>query len=365
MHWFIKDMSMTVAFQPNGLSTWIGSLPLHDHQAAVRLMLAHSPDIPLWIQLPCFANEGMITQFLPGLPGLVEKDGKCFIQTGNERFEAELLGFFEDYMEVAESGRDLDNTRFALTPAHAPGFFALLNALKVHSPTLSAVKGQITGPFTFATSITDQHGRAIFYDSQLRDVAVKLIAMKACWQARRLKAFGAPVMIFFDEPGLAGFGGSAFISVSRRDVADCFDEVMQAAHQEGALAGVHVCANTEWPLILESSADIVSFDAYSFFDKFILYPKEIKAFLDAGKIIAWGIAPTGDIERIEKETPESLVALWESEVARMAGLGFDRSSILSQSLITPSCGVGALPLSAAERAIWLTREVSDRIRKMD
>jgi len=43
-------------------------------------------------------------------------------------------------------------------PAHAADFFA--------------VKGQITGPFTFATSVVDAADRAVFYDDQLRDVAV-------------------------------------------------------------------------------------------------------------------------------------------------------------------------------------------------
>ena len=35
--------------------------------------------------------------------------------------------------------------------------------------------------------------------------------------------------------------------------------------QEGGLVGVHVCANTDWSLVLDSSADIVSFDAYALF----------------------------------------------------------------------------------------------------
>ncbi|MDO9265112.1 MAG: hypothetical protein Q7U02_14175, partial [Desulfosalsimonadaceae bacterium] len=186
--------------------------------------------------------------------------------------------------------------------------------------------------------------------------------LKARWQVNQLKRYNAPVILFLDEPGLAGFGSSAFISVSRRDVAACLEEVMDAVHLEGGLAGVHVCANAEWPVILESSADIVSFDAYSFFDKFILYPKEIKKFLDAGKIIAWGIVPTGDIEAIQKETVDSLTALWESEVRQIENLGFDRRTILAQSLITPSCGTGSLPLDVAERVIRLTREVSERVR---
>ncbi len=171
-----------------------------------------------------------------------------------------------------------------------------------------------------------------------------------------------PVIVFLDEPGLTGFGSSAFISVSKEDVVAALGEVIEAIHAEGALAGIHVCANAEWSLILDSAADIVSFDAYSFFDKFILYPEQIKRFINRGGILAWGIVPTGDIASIEKESVESLFVLWEKEVAQIEAIGIDRSIIIAQSLITPSCGTGALPLEAAMRVIGLTRDVSERIR---
>lgn len=353
---------MTPDFKPGGLPAWIGSLPVDDHKIAARMMMTHTPDIPLWIQLPVFKSEGMIAQFLPGMPGLRVDGDRRFIQTGDERFDKELLAFFEEYMRVTGDASELPGSRFALTLDTAPGFFALLSNLDATAAPPFAIKGQVTGPFTFATGVTDQNGRAIFYDDQLRDAAVKSIALKARWQVNQLKRYKVPVILFLDEPGLAGFGSSAFISVSRRDVASCLEEVMDAVHLEGGLAGIHVCANAEWPVILESSADIVSFDAYSFFDKFILYPKEIKAFLDTGKIIAWGIVPTGDIAAIQKETVDSLAALWESEVRQIESLGFDRSEILAQSLITPSCGTGSLPLGVAERVIRLTQEVSEKIR---
>ena len=48
----------------------VGSLPMTDHAAAARLVMDHTPEIPLWVQLPLFREEGMVNQFLPGLPGL-------------------------------------------------------------------------------------------------------------------------------------------------------------------------------------------------------------------------------------------------------------------------------------------------------
>jgi len=354
---------MKIDFKPRGLTAWIGSLPLEDHGKAVSMMMEYTPDIPLWIQLPHFQSEGMIAQFLPGMPGLKADGDRIFIQTGVDGFDDEMLAFFEEFMGIEEDESKLANSRFALTHKTAPGFFEFINNLDTLEKPPVAIKGQITGPFTFSTGVVDQDGKAIFYDDQLRDAAIKNIALKARWQVKQLKKYGVPVIMFLDEPGLTGFGSSAFISVSRQDVDACLEEVIAAIHEEGALAGVHVCGNAEWSVILDSSADIVSFDAYSFFDKFILYPEQIKSFIEKNGIIAWGIVPTGDIASVEKESVESLALLWENEIFQMEAIGIDRSRVIEQSLITPSCGTGSLPLDIAEKVIRMTRELSEKIRK--
>ncbi len=351
-------------FQANSLPVLIGSLPMNDHVEAIKLVLKHTPEIPLWVQLPVYKEEGMIAQFLPGMPGLVIEKEKAFINTSDKNFDDNFLKFYEAYMAVAEGTTDLLNSRFALTIDTAMGFFEFMQHIKTLANPPVAVKGQITGPITFATSVKDQNEKAIFYNEHLRDVAVKLIAMKAKWQVKRLSKFRHPVIIFFDEPALAGFGSSAFISISRDEVAKCFEEVIEAVHSEGGLAGIHVCANADWSLVLESSVDIISFDAYSFFDKFMLYPDQIKKFIEAGRILAWGIVPTSRSKDIEKETTDSLVARWKSEAGKIEALGIDMSKILAQSLITPSCGTGSLSFDHATKVLELTRDVSDRLRAL-
>ncbi|MCG2757854.1 MAG: hypothetical protein L6263_05420 [Desulfobacteraceae bacterium] len=348
-------------FQANGLPVLIGSLPVDDHKEAVKLVFRYTPEIPLWVQLPVYKEEGMIAQFLSGLPGLIIEKERACIDTSADSFGEDLLKFYEDYMAVTEGDLDLSKSRFVLTEDTASGFFELIKHLKSLSVSPIAVKGQITGPVTFCTSMNDQEGKAIFYDEQIRDVAVKLLAQKARWQVKELSKFGVPVIIFFDEPALAGFGSSAFISITKNEVAKCFNEVIEAVHSEGGLAGIHVCANSDWSIVLGSSADIVSFDAYSFFDRFILYAGHIRKFVESGRILAWGIVPTSNAEDIEKETVDSLVIKWEDKVRDLEALGFDRSRILAQSLITPSCGTGSLSLENATKVLRLTREVSDRL----
>ena len=353
---------MSCQFEASCRSLLIGSLPLEDHAAASELVFRYTPEIPMWAQLPVHDREGMMRQFLPGLPGIRSTAARTYVDTSAPDFDNEVLAFYEEFVAVTEGGADIDRTRFALGAEAAPGFAALMEQLADRSQAPVAVKGQITGPFTFCTGVHDENRQAIFYNPQLRDAAVKLLALKAVWQVRRLSDSGRPVIIFFDEPALAGFGTSEFISVSREDVAACLAEVIEAVHVAGGIAGVHICANTDWSLILESSADIVNFDAYAFFDRFILYPDLICRFISAGKILAWGIVPTGSRDDIAKETAASLSEKWYEEIASVEALGIDRRRIVSQSLITPSCGTGTLPLELAEKVLKLTREVSDRVR---
>lgn len=348
-------------FMPNCLPLLIGSLPLESHADATELIFEFTPEIPLWPQLPAYKEEGMIPQFVPGLPGVTEIEGKVFVDTDSESFEADLLAFYEEYLMITEGGASLEESRFLLTPDTAQGFFTFLTAAKEKKENLAGLKGQTTGPITFCTGLVDQAGRAIFYNDQLRDVAVKQLAMKARWQTRKMAEIGGQTIMFFDEPGLAGLGSSAFITITSEEIEACLGEVFEAVRQEKGLTGVHVCANTEWSVLFDSGVDIVSYDAYSFFDKLILYGDRLVEFFAEGKILATGIVPTTP-EYIEVETVDSLVEKWFEQTRQLVAIGIDEKTIYSQSLITPSCGTGTVSPKQARMVLELTRGVSEKIR---
>jgi len=353
---------METTMAPECLPLLIGSLPMTDHQTALDLVLDHTPDVPLWVQLPSRPMENMLAQFMPGMPGVQTSEERLYVDTAGADFDPSLLAFYEDYMGVIDGTLNLESSRFAMVSAEAEGFFVFLESVEAFPQPPVAVKGQITGPVTQTTGVSDQDKRAIFYDDRLRDAAVKLLAMKARWQVRRLSRFGCPVILFLDEPALAGYGTSEFTSISKEDVTTILSEVIEGVHAEGGLAGIHVCANTDWSLVLDSPVEIVNFDAYAYFDKFILYADPLVRFMASGGIIAWGIIPTSDPEDIDRETPDSLVAQWEEKVDRLVDLGVDRDLIRRQSFITPSCGTGSIDLDHAKRVLTLTREVSRRLR---
>lgn len=350
-------------FKANGLPLLIGSLPMESHEEATKLVLEHTPDIPLWVQLPGYKEEGMISQFLPGLPGFRSDTDKYILDTSKPEFDEEFLEFFEEYLSVSETRSDIQTSRFALSGSRARGFVEFLKQVDEKKSSFKALKGQVTGPITFGTAVKDEQGRDIFYNDQLRDAAIKKLALNARWQASEFSKRGTVPVIFLDEPALAGFGTSAYITITKEDVTQSMDEIIQEIHAQEGLAGVHVCANTQWDMLLDSTIDVISFDAFSYFDKFILFPELIRAYFNHGKIIAWGIVPTDKAEVIAEQTTRGLVQKLNDQMDELSDkTGIDKKTIISQSFITPSCGTGSLDFDSAKKVLKLTKEVSDAFR---
>jgi len=351
-------------FATECLATTIGSLPLDDAEEAAKLVLTYTPHIPAWPQLAKRPNEGMISQFAEGLPGLKRSDEKVFFDTTDIRFQDEVLKFYEHYLAIIEDLSTSHLEKFSLTPHYAEGFHALINRLKHIESRPVLIKGQVTGPFTLATSLTDQDGKSAFYNPQLRDIIVKMICLKAKWQIQKLHPFGVPVMISLDEPSLVGFGSSAYISITGSDIQKDLNEIITFIHQENSYVAIHCCENTDWSMLLATNIDILSFDAYSFFDKLLLYAESLKVFIDRGGILAWGLIPTSNPDKLKEESVHSLIQKWHSYIEQLANLNIATEKVITHSLITPSCGAGSLSREDSVRVLQLLSAVSQELRKL-
>ena len=173
----------------------------------------------------------------------------------------------------------------------------------------------------------------------------------------------APLRSFVDEPILSAFGSSTYVSVTRDDTVAKLGEVIEAVHAEGALAGVHCCGNTEWPILIDAGVDILNFDAFDYGDTILLYPEAFKSYLKAGKALAFGIVPTNSA-KIHGQTADSLTAKFCELVEKLAKVTkLDTQQICHQALVTPSCGTGSLPVADAELVFKTLHETSGKLRQ--
>jgi methionine synthase II (cobalamin-independent) len=336
-------------------STGIGSFPHKDGKEAIRLILKNFPKIPFWPQLPNRSFlEGMVTQYSEGFPGLKwgEEERRVWVDTTSQKFVQEVEAFYQRL----ENG-ELES--FHITSDFAQGL-QIIEDLALKKPLVSRgyIKGQITGPITFGLSLTDQERKPIFYDPTLKEILIKHLSLKAQWMEKRFNDLlpDLKTILFFDEPSLSAFG-SAFSSLNREEVILTLNECFNAVK---GLKGVHCCGNTDWGLLLETDLNILSFDAYGYFETVALYPKELRAFLERGGILAWGIVPTN--EAIQKEDAESLVRRFKEGLKALSQKGID-PVLLKRAIVTPSCGTASLSVSLAERVCQVTAEVSKMLQE--
>ena len=341
----------------NCIATGIGSLPFTDASEAVDLSLACLPEAPIWPQLPQRSFlEHFCCQYSENLPGLIVDRVKqsCYFDTSRD-LDQELERFYERYL-----AKDLDH--FRISEDHAAGFHAFIAALEKNGLPSKArfLKGHCTGPLTFGITVKDHRGKDIVYHDVLFDAVTKGLAMKAAWQVRVLKRFGLPVIVFIDDPAMYALS-SGLYSLSPDLATSKLREIVAMVRDEGGITGIHCCGNADWPLLFGTGVDIISFDAVGYLDKVLLYPRELKEFFHRGGSLAWGIVPTTGFTG--SETAEGLVDKLDDGMTRLSHAGVDRSVILRQCLITPSCGLGSLTTEQAEAILKLTREISDEMQR--
>ena len=341
---------MSDTLEPCLTTTGIGSVPLADPDEAAAFVFEADVSIPFWPQLPKRDfREQMIPQYAEAMPCVrIETDEGRTVFDPSDRY-GELEQFYEAFLS-----ENLEP--FAITEQSAAGFHAFERM--AGGRTWPVVKGQVTGPITFTTGIADNDKKPLYGDAELRDAAVKLLTRKAQWQIGRLAPLASErVLIFVDEPVLAAYGSSAYLHISEEDVRGMLGEVFAAIREAGAVTGIHVCGNSDWGVVIRSGVDVVNFDAYQYGSTIALYGDDVRALLDRGGSIAWGIVPT--TPAVADETTDSLARRLDECFAALEARGLPRDALRRRAVLTPSCGAGNLSPDEARRVFRLLRELRE------
>jgi hypothetical protein len=338
--------------EPNLLPLHVGSMPHADPAVACDLTFQYFPRLPTWPQLPRRSPlENMYVQYSERFPGVVveQEDNRIYVDRDAD-LDPQLEQLYMAYLEN-------DLTFGAISAEYAAGLHAFLERALAHGDQFLAVKGQVTGPVSWGLRVSDQNRRPVLYEDVLADAVAKFLRLKAAWQETQLRQIFPTTVIFVDEPYMANFG-SALIPIQREQVVTLIEEVLSGI--EG-IKGTHCCGNTDWSILLETGIDIINFDAYGYGHTLALYPDAVRAFLDRGGVIAWGIVPHND--HVLYETAESLLGHLERAWGHLMRKGIPQEQIVASSLITPSCGAGTLSEEMAERIFQLASQVSELARE--
>lgn len=340
-------------FEFGCLPTAIGSMPHSDPEEACSIVMKHLSSIPAWPQLPTRSSrESMNIQFSEGFPCAVVDEGKIHIEP-SANFEAELK---QIYIDCEQNNSD----KYGVSAEYAAGLHAFMSKVK----RAEIVKGQITGPITWGFAVTDGDGKSVLCDETLAGALAKFLRLKAMWQENALRKISRHPIIFVDEPSLVFLSSTYLylphekVSIPREKVTALLEEVFEGI--EG-LKGMHCCGSTNWSLPLNTTIDVLSFDAYNYASSLARYSDEVKNFFGRGGNIAWGIVPNNE-ESLAKESVSSLRDRLGEAVAPFTRNGVSFKQILRQSLLTPSCGLAGLPYEAACQALELVAGLSADLR---
>ncbi len=327
-------------------TTGIGSLPHKDAEEACRLVL-DTFDIPFWPQLPNLSfHESMISQFSEGIPSIRIDDHRERIWVEKSNGD-DITDFYKTYSE---------DWRSSISDGYAKGLHTFVELLKDRK--FHALKGQITGPLTFTLGLRDSEGRPIYFDEELREISLMLLKAKVRWQIDFLRPYAENIIFFVDEPILSALGSTTYIGVKPDETRRLLKEVADAIRYAGGIPGIHCCGKADWPVVITSNVNIISFDAYKYVDTVSIYPSEFTEFLKDGGYLAWGIVPTTD--SIKDETTDSLKKRFQESIERLSRL-IPEDLLLSRILLTPSCGTGSRSIEDTLKVFQLLRSLKEAL----
>lgn len=342
----------------------IGSLPHNDITKAMNVVKEDFSQIPFFPQLKNInKNEDMIIQFLEGLPSFLPSKLENFsINPESDEFLEELETFFTDYEEIISNNNTEILEHYGISKDFSSSFEEFENIIRTTNPPFA--KGQIIGPFTLATTLQDNNGKAIIYDETIKDIVVKLLSLKALWQIKRIKNANSNTtpIIFMDEPSLSQLGTSAYMTIPEYDVIKMLEEISNIIKENGGISGIHCCGKCDWSIPIKAKIEILNPDAFTFAENFGIYSSIVKKHLEEGGKIAWGLVPTLDVEALNTTTLENLIEKFNQAIKYLTNKGIDEKLIIDNSLVTSSCGAGSLSIEDSERAMNLVSGLSKELR---
>lgn len=290
---------------PAGLATVIGALP----------------------QLSARDAAAMVTQFVPDLPAAPT--------VVLEAEAAELLAGTAGYV----SDRDAESLA---------GARAFLESLRGR---VDPVVMSLTGPVTVGLRLLGAGVSGDEASRLARDYVEEWAGVILDMAAQVLP--DAPVMLFFEEPGLSNSMHPTF-PMSPAAIDRLVGGVVEAI-AERAFVGIQVSGRADWGLLVRTGIRVLGAPISARLDS---AAADLQRFFDEGGFIAWGAVP------VDEPLGPNSDRLWRrlSEIwAELATAGLDPLQLRERSIITPAANLHAFGASQTERVLRLTNELSQRV----
>ncbi|MEV0684279.1 methionine synthase [Nocardia sp. NPDC050378] len=322
-----------------GIATGIGSWPGTDPREAAATIIGELPDLAHLVELP---QRGIGADMIGRVSALLV----------DMRFDSTTRGYRLAARPGSVSRRARDLLQFDLDAIEEAWETAGLVG------TGRVLKVQSAGPLTLAAEVELPGGHRILTDpGAVRDLSESLAEGLARHADELRRRLGAQVVIQLDEPQLTtvlegSLQGPSILNTIRAlpepDALRILDTVIQA---QNAPVLLHTCTSRPaLATIGRTAAAGISFDAAT-----ITTPDldALGDIVDRGKKIALGLTPVE-----QPGAPITWREIAEPAVRLVDRLGFPRTTLATQVLVTPACGLAGASLEWSRRALALSTEVA-------
>jgi len=333
-----------LTFSGDLATTTMGIMPHESVSAALDVALAL--DIPFWPQLPRVSySEDMYVQAMENFPGVV-------IDGENKRIHVDSNKFMEDLPTYLENESSPDLFRLS-----AESSVVYRRFLEMDLSGYKVIRGQMMSPVSVGLTITDENGKPIAYNDDMREMLYSFLQKKANVQYHELAEKNPNAFVWLDDPGLQYL----FSAMSGYDPTKAKSELMEFFNGIEGPRGIHLCGNPDWDFLFTLPLEIISFNAYAYGDVACTY-KSVHRFIEQGNIISWGIVPTYT-EEFQKEDAASLAEKLRAMWRHLEAGGISPDLIRKNSMIaTATCHLMNIDKEATvDRAFQLLRKVSQAV----
>jgi hypothetical protein len=284
---FILNSNMPLPFELACLPLLLGSLPHRSPAQALEVSRRYAGVVLAWPQLPeRNFREGSFVQSALSFPGLVVDSVQSRVYVDRAAAEPGLdqlaLAYLQDTREHG-----------ALPSDSAAGLDELLRQPD-SARGARALKGQLIGPVSLATYLTDERQRPLIYDEMFSAALSQHLRLRVAWLEARLRTYGSATIVCLDEPFLESVG-MPFMPIDWQTARERIDEVFASvAGCKALFAG----GTVNWNEVLQTSVDLVIADAYEHGDMLVSAADAIQALLERQGGVGLGMVPA-DAEALQ------------------------------------------------------------------